>query len=234
MDNFIEWDKTEIGVARVQNTPFYAESKREKFFKGRPIIGRDKAINGGIYLGASAREAIVVDDQKDQQLNDAYDELIKLRKKAQEHGETFKQGVLLDAYNLVKRLIPYDLNNTDRIVESLVEPDSKIGLSVFFGGGVCRHQALLLAYFLERLVKEGYLKGKVSIDRNFVDGKGGHAWVRYTNSVGKVFILDPSQNYVGSLDDIERDDQKWFYERPEEQSSSLRIKNFVRDAFLGE
>lgn len=234
MDNLIEWDKTDMGVARVQNSPFFVEGEKEKFFKGRPIIGRDKAINGGIYLGASAREAIVVDDQKDQQLNYAYNELIQLRKKAQEHGETFKQGVLLEAYNLVKRLIPFDLNNTDRIIGVSTKSDRKIALSVFFGGGVCRHQALLLAYFLERLLKEGYLKGKVSIDRNFVDGKGGHAWVRYTNSVGKVFILDPTQNYVGSLDDIERDDQKWFYERPEEQSSSMRIKNFVRDAFLGE
>ena len=48
-----------------------------------------------------------------------------------------------------------------------------INLSYFINAkkGVCRHQALLVGYLLERLKGEGYIDGKVSIDRNSVTGE---------------------------------------------------------------
>lgn len=85
---------------------------------------------------------------------------------------------------------------------------------IIAGGGVCRHQALLGAYLLEKLIRDGKIGGKVSIDRNSVQN-AGHAWIRYTNSKGKVFIIDQAQKYIGLLNDTDKNG-RWFYERPED------------------
>ena len=83
--------------------------------------------------------------------------------------------------------------------------------------GVCRHQALLCGYLLEKLIKDERISGKVSVDRNFVEGLGGHAWARYTTDRGKVYILDVAQNYKGCLGDMTKKQSRWFYERPEDK-----------------
>ncbi|HOA12047.1 MAG TPA: hypothetical protein PKK04_02085, partial [Candidatus Woesebacteria bacterium] len=211
-----EWNKTIIGEERVKNSNFYEERgsiRKEKFFKGRPIIGRDRKINGGVYLGADEREAIVVDDQKDLVLNKIYQELINRRLRAQKKGIPFKEGIIEETWNLVNEVMPFDQERVEAITSELPEPDTKIYLSAFLDGGVCRHQALLTGYLLERLAREGIIRGQASVDRNYVEDLGGHAWARYTNHDGDVFILDSALNYIGRLDEI--NEYRWFYERPE-------------------
>jgi hypothetical protein len=229
-----EWNKTIIAEKRVENSAFYEERgfiKKEKFFQGRPIIGRDRKINGGVYLGAGEREAIVVDDQKDLKLNRVYQELINRRLQAQQKGIPFKQGIIEEIWQLVGEVMPFDEENVLDIEKRLPEPDSKIYLSAFFGGGVCRHQALLTAYLLERLANDGIVRGQASVDRNYVEGRGGHAWARYTNSAGDVFILDSALNYIGRLDEI--GEYRWFYERPEDSKAYLRLFLKLRRSLLG-
>ena len=99
-------------------------------------------------------------------------------------------------------------------------PDQKIGLNNYIrdGVGVCRHQALLCGYLLERLVAEHHLSGTVSVDRNQVEGLGGHAWARYTTSGDKVIVLDVAQDYLGRLNDMSQDQNRWFYERPKDHA----------------
>ncbi|EKD64692.1 MAG: hypothetical protein ACD_50C00323G0007, partial [uncultured bacterium] len=80
-------------------------------------------------------------------------------------------------------------------------------------------QALLAGYLLEKLTQEGILGGKVSVDRNFIEGRGGHAWVRYTNSREEVFILDPAQDYKGTLKDAPKNG--WDYRRPEDSAGPV-------------
>lgn len=229
-----EWNKTQLAEERVKRSGFYEEKgviRKEKIFQGRPIIGRDRKIDGGVYLGGSAREAVVVDGEKDPALEKVYQELLKRRREAQSRGKDFKDGILEDVWELVGQVMPYNEVKVQEIERSLPEPDTKIYLSAFIGGGVCRHQALLTGYLLERLSKEGLVGGKVSIDRNYVPDEGGHAWVRYTNSAGDVFILDSAQRYIGRLDEISED--RWFYERPEDTNLRLRILMQVRRWFLG-
>ncbi len=233
-----EWNKTKFVEERVKKTGFYEEKgffRKEKVFQGRPIIGRDRKVDGGVYLGGSEREAVVVDGKKDPAIERVYQELIKRRKQAEiQRGESFKEGVLKEVWRLVSQVMPYNEQKVQEIEASLPEPDTKIYLSAFIGGGVCRHQALLTAYLLERLSEEKLVGGKVSVDRNYVPGEGGHAWVRYENSGGDVFILDSAQNYIGRLDEMSEERERWFYERPEDTNPKLKIIIRLRRMLLGE
>ncbi len=230
-----EWNRTRLVENRVKKTGFYEEKgvfRKEKFFQGRPIIGRDRKVDGGVYLGGSEREAVVADGKKDPAIEEVYQELKRRRMQAQtQRGVSFKEGLLEEVWRLVRQVMPYNEQKVQNIVESLPKPDTKIYLSAFIGGGVCRHQALLTAYLLERLSEEKLVGGKVSVDRNYVPGKGGHAWVRYENSVGDVFILDPAQNYIGRLDEMSEERDRWFYERPEDTNPGLRILSKLKRMF---
>lgn len=211
-------------VERVKSSPFYEESDAESrhgYFDKRPIIGRDTPINGGVYVGAGEREAIVVDDAKEQLLVDAYAELLERRiADVVKNDHRMNQGVLEDVFALVREKIPYSQAIVDEVYRKVLQspnnPNHKVSLGsyILHKGGVCRHQALLGAYLLEKLAQEGILRGRVSVDRNTVPGKGGHAWIRYTGSHGVVSIIDPAQGYIGRLMDVKED--RWFYERPED------------------
>lgn len=181
--------------------------------------GRDTPINGGVYLGGGKREAIVVDDTAGPRgkLDGVYQELVRLRERALRRGEHFKQTLLSDVFDLVKARIPYSEGATREVAVKLkIGADQPVHLDKYIeqGGGVCRHQALLAAYLLERLGKEGKVGGRVSVDRNYVRGLGGHAWARYTNSAGQVVILDPARDLIKSLEEVNPDIRS-FYERPE-------------------
>lgn len=206
-----DWNKTVWAFDRVEEQ--HGKQEKKGWFLGREMIGRDKKINKGVYVGEHGREAIVVDDEKDPNLNDAYKRLLALRMRAEKQkGTHFKDGLLQDVFNLTKQIMPVDVRNVNKVTRSFDVPDTKVYLSTFFKGGVCRHQALLAGYILERLKKEGKISGQVSIDRNSTE-QGGHAWVRYTDSQGGVIILDPAQNFIGYLKDVKDGDGKWPYHR---------------------
>ena len=211
------WDNTVIVKNRLHESGFLEEPDAEAlhgYFKGRPIIGRDSRINGGIYVGSGKREAIVIDDNKSESLREVYEDLQELIV-----GRTSVEGVLQLIYELTNRYIPYDERAVDDInLEHNLSNDAKVSLGVYMGrGGVCRHQALLSGYLLEKMIDEGKLPGEVSIDRNSVKGVGGHAWVRYNQNptskdLNSISIIDPAQKYIGKLSQIPSD--AWFYMRP--------------------
>ncbi len=210
------WRKTAESVERIRDSKFYEEPHTGEVtvgkFRGRNIISRDSPIIGGIYIGAAEREAIVV-DEKYGELIKVYQELLLKRDKEIAKGVDFKDGVLKEVWELVMKKMPYNLEATQRVIAEHTH-DDKFALDSFLLNkvGICRHQALLGGYLLEKLIAEGKIHGRVSVDRNYVEEKGGHAWVRYTNSNNEVFIIDPAQHYFGRLDEIDED--RWFYERP--------------------
>lgn len=215
-----EWNKTELAQQRLKEQGLYEEPDRESptgYYWGRPLIGRDTPINGGLYVGGGAREAILVDDSyKKSKLHEVYDELIAKRKEAAKRGAHFKEGLLTDVFELVQQKLPYRSDVVEQMARKYnIKPDQKVSLTAYLkeGGGVCRHQALLVAYLLERLKKEGKVSGTVSVDRNFVKGRGGHAWVRYVNSIEQVIIIDPARKIIAELEEISPKIRK-FYERP--------------------
>jgi len=209
--NPVAWNYTVCIEDRVEDQVKVVDGV--KHFQNRPIICRDSPIDGGVYLGPTAGEAIVVDSEKYPAINNLY-KIAKM--KATEDGKINKHKVLQAVFGTVKDTIPYNENGVNALLDDIVTGDDvKISLDVFINSkaGVCRHQALACGALLEKFKKEGHVKGTPSIDRNAIY-HGGHAWCRYTNSVGDVFILDVAQDYLGRLTDAPKD-KRWPYERPD-------------------
>lgn len=236
-----------VGVQnRLRNNPNYNE--RENTYARRKIIGHDTPIQGGVYLGASPREALVVDDGrnlllrflKDTNRSNLYNSAYLLmfhhindingfnRRRQKDYEPDLAKLSAQAALKTAQAILGKKGRETGRseteLVHELVkgrglENDKKVNLNVFMqeGVGVCRHKALLAGYLLERMIREGKLTGKVSIDRND-DGKNAHAWVRL-ESEGRVFIIDPQLNYAGELKDAIVQGHRtfgiyWDYRRP--------------------
>lgn len=218
--DFIQDNRTALAVMRVKNSSLYSPPQPgapNGFYAGRRIIGRGTSISGGVYLGGGSREVIMVDESVAEDkaiLDNIYQDLLKRREVA---GKSFKEGIIQTVFEVVKTYLPYDSRKTSMISRS-VGQDGLISLCRFIEqrAGVCRHQALLAAYLLERLVREGKLSGKASAERNSVLGFV-HAWARYESSKGTVFIIDPAQGYAGPLDQVSG--KQWRYDdvrRPED------------------
>lgn len=216
-----EWFYTRVAKKEAKKHGFYEESDREAlngYYRGRPIIGRDTPINGGVYNG-TFEEAIVVDDTNELETpvyNRLYNKLIQRRELASKRGEGFKKGVLGDVFDIASESLPYDAKKVVDINQKHgITMGRKTSLALYIeeGAGVCRHQALLAGYLIERLINEGKLHGQVSVDRSYVKGKGGHAWVRYVTSKDQVGVLDPANGYIGLIENVPNE-LRDFYERP--------------------
>lgn len=235
-------------------TDFMVEENEGHMFKGRPSIERDSQIDGGVYHGTYGGEAIVVDTEK---YPNEYNKWLDIAKeKASVNGEIKKNHILKSTFDTVLEEMPYSKNGVDNLLsniaagrgESKFKDGTKVSLDYFMRehAGVCRHQALVVGTLLEMFKKEGYISGEVSVDRNtnwnpVTDEKGGHAWCRYTNSGGDIFILDVAQKYAGTLEDSKTEAQ-WNYLRPEEQEDKRQevipkkiggnaMKNFFKNKF---
>lgn len=211
-----QWDFTQVfrDAERNGNLPKINVGSRH-------LIGRDTPINGGFSASMDEPDWVIVDDQRDLNLQQAYMELLR---RLRERGWDFKQFALSEVFKYVQEKIPYDKKIYAKISGDSIDERKPIPLTNYFQGGVCKHQALLAAYLLEKLVNAGALRGKVSFDSNRFFVFGGHAWVRYTNSVGTVFIIDPSQNYCDQLSPVDQD-RRWQYERPEEMQEYMDFIN---------
>ncbi|MEK6888308.1 MAG: hypothetical protein AABX14_05170 [Candidatus Aenigmatarchaeota archaeon] len=190
--------------------------KNGTHYKGRPIIHRDSPIDGGVYLGANAREAIVVDSSKDPDVRELYK---NVRRKSRNMFGFFRGKFVLPAvFDAVAESMPdQDEDAVNEVLRKYdVGKDTKIYLGVFLreGAGLCRHDALACGVALELLKKNGYINGNVSVDRNELYGR--HAWTRYTDKSG-IHVIDVGLNYLGPL---QGPDAKWHYARPED----LRLK----------
>lgn len=192
----------------------------------RPSISRDTPIDGGVYEGKYGGEAIVVDSKKYPLLIQSFHEILD---RVTVDGQVRKNLILDAVYDLVSERMHYSLEGVERILQKAGGEDgTKIALDMYIGNGigVCRHQALYAGVLLEMLGKAGFVSGKVSVDRNRVlndidDKYDGHAWARYTNSVGEVYIIDPAQRRIGSLSEfMERrnggEKNVWDYARKED------------------
>lgn len=224
----VEYGKAALAAQRLKDAGFYEEPDgyalagyySKPGVEKRLIIGRDTPINKGVYVGASEREAVVVDDQKDEPLHTAYGDLLIALGKLRDQYRTATETILQEVYQLVLKKIPYNAEMADRIMQAAGSNDGRVALGSYITshGGVCRHEALLAGYLIERLIGDGKIGnetlgefGRVSVDRNAIHGKGGHAWVRYEDDKNQVWVIDAAQQYCGRLDDVP--EEAWFYER---------------------
>lgn len=208
----MNWKRTEAVLKRLEDKVSY---------EGRHIIKRDSPIDGGVYLGGRKREAIVVDSVKHPLIGQVYDEVKAICIGLD--NQTTTAMVLGTVFNTVKLRLRYSEEETEKIIkERRAVDDRKISLGAFLDEqyGVCRHQALLTAFLLEKFIKENYLEGKVSVDRNSW-ALGAHAWCRYTNKEGKVTILDAAHNFIGSLE-ASLKHSKWDYRREHNENNPTK------------
>ncbi len=106
-----------------------------------------------------------------------------------------------------KEIIEED--NRDKIsLDNLIE--KKVGTSLY--------KALTATVLLEQFKKEGHISGEISVDCKKYDNKTHH-WVRYTNSKGRVFILDFDSEFKEAVP-LEKAvlKGKEFYKRPEDKN----------------
>jgi len=232
------WNYTQSSLDYARHTRFYEEkqsgSTKEALYMGRHIIKRDSPINKGVYFVGGLGESIVVDDEKDEFLQGSYKELIKWMRTQQSQRRLYVDEVIDHIWKNAMDVMPYDGNKVDDFVYKM-PINQKVCLGEFSkngrcGAAVCRHQGLYCAYLLEKLISEKYFGGKVSVDRNYVQGVGGHAWTRYTTYNGRVIIIDPAQRYCGSLDAVPKD--RWFYQRPGERNPVVGFWNKIKKALF--
>ena len=166
-------------------------------FQKRHIIGEHTKIDGGVYLGVAPHEALVVDD-KYGILREVYTELMV--RYVKRHGGSARsiaeRQMLTEIVDLVKERLRYmPEEKVQQIVhEQALPADKKIALDVYVQrqAGTDRHQVLLAAYLLERLLQKGLLKGKVYLDAHYLmSGKRKEKLV-YSSASGYLFIFSPA------------------------------------------
>lgn len=226
------WDYTRRACRHADESPYgSAGGGPYGSYMGRHIIGRDSRILGGVSFTAGHPEIIVV-SETDAGLPRAY---TRLERMLAERSVTTAEEVLRAVYELVRELLPYDRARVKALI-ARYRPNGrgevKLPLAIYLRerAGVCRHQALLAGYLIEKLIEDGCIRGTVSTDRNrkrdpFDEwreyarhGYVGHQWCRYTSPDGTVYILDAAQDYCGRLADVpRRRDGFWRdYFRPED------------------
>ncbi|MFC1646351.1 FHA domain-containing protein, partial [Candidatus Omnitrophota bacterium] len=156
-------------------------------------------IAGGVSRGRNgAREIIRVDWERDRALNQLYNNIL------QEAGFSGRNGalsgrekgdVLRRVYAAVKKHIVADENAAEMLARKFMNQEVLLGEAVIGKGGVCRHQGIVSAAFLERFIKEGYLSGQAYYFRG-----PGHGWSVYQTSAGKFMVFDVMQNYLGPME----------------------------------
>lgn len=238
----VSWGKTNIMLERKEADDEIDWINGEPHFQGRHIIQRDSDIDGGVYLGGGKREAIVVDVEEYGELERMYEDAKDMTRGRD--GRVNRHKALKAAFNVARdelepseaqlnRLVNRYGDITDEDIDKKedmrsptylvgkinedwgVENDRKVPLDEYIkeGVGVCRHRALATGAVIEQFQEDGHLTGEVSVDRN-ARGVSGHAWVRYENSTGDIYILDPMQDVAAPLEETE--DEYWNYERPED------------------
>lgn len=230
-DEQVDWTYTlhavDVSALRREN-----EEARGKI--PRHSIGRDSRLSEGVYEGSYGGEAITLDYEDDPApIDDAIAEVVRRASEGMETGYD-KHKLLNGVFDVVSERMRYDSDAVKEIFKSIGGKDgTKISLAGYIdrGVGVCRHQALYAGLVIEKLVDQGMLRGSVSVDRNMVKGRGsdkydGHAWVRYTNSEGKVMILDVAQQKIGYLDNLMQEHREnpkttWNYARPSDSMQSV-------------
>lgn len=219
VESQVEDLRTRQVEARLQAHPNFGEKDDTApygYYMNHQILGRaSNSVDDGVYLGGSAREAIVVDG-KSVILRQVYDSIANELRQSFDRNETLTmRAILLKVMHKIQEVMPYDDQKTEHISRQHYG-DKLVGLSSFVKerAGVCRHQGLLAAYIIESLIKDGHILGSVGIERNTVEEMGGtHAWAVYKASINEtkeVIVVDPAQSFVGTKKQAQRE-KGWEY-----------------------
>ena len=196
----------------------------QKLFTNRERIGRDTfPIEGMVDIRSwqAGDEAIVVDSHTEPA---GYDKLRDAFGREQRWKPDNERSVLESIYKAVGTTLSYDMAHVDTIVQQVtaISPDSRkanLGLFLEDGKGVCRHMALAASWLGGEAYLHGSLDGQLTAEvnqRNKDGNRDAHEWARYTSASGEVYIIDPAQNFFGTLAEASVK-AGWEYFRPGEK-----------------
>jgi hypothetical protein len=204
------WDVQAGHTAKVQERlaghPDYAGPRQGDWrapygrFAGRPVLGANMLLDGGVYLGRRAREALIVDSHQPASLVEK-----AVRVWLNQLPSDLASQLFGESERLLAAFLPYRPEVVSAMQErGQLQPDKLVDLGVFIqaGGGVCRHQVLLLGVALERAIVSGRLYGRVSLERRHVPGWFSHAWVQYRSPEGRIAVLDAAHERFGWYDQM--------------------------------
>lgn len=202
--------------------PMDTDAKKRILTGNRHTIGRDTSVLNGVYTGNYGGEAIVVDYDREKSYYDALADTV-LERAVKSDGSIDKSLVMDAVFDVVSELMAYSQDGVQAVNDVHdIKDHRKVSLALYVeaGVGVCRHQALMVTTLFEILKNRGIIRGTASIDRNIQWPEGGdpagHAWVRYTNGSGEVFIIDVAQKFIGTLEESKTQTRGWNYLRPGE------------------
>jgi hypothetical protein len=190
-----QYNRILAALYRVSNHPAFSQDGSSAapygVFYQRPVIGECSVINGGIYLSAYPREAVVVDERYEL-LNKVYARLTmtlaSVEKKLSEHQ------IVTGTLNFVLQVLPFSEERVRNIsLANKIRVDQRTALDFFLINkcGVARHQVLLAGYLLEKLKARKILKGCVYIDPFFKTETAEDERLIYTCSKGSLFKFSP-------------------------------------------
>ena len=204
----VSWEKDMLARTRV--APRLTDGK----LNGRHLIEHDTRISGGIYISATPRLAITVDSNSPE-ISSIFKNMLERAGKDIPLEEVEENIFLGHVLSITKEAIrTHNSSYIDTVEKFINAPDHEVPLDNFIklGIGDCRAFALLAGFLTERLTDMLLLLGTANVDRNTVEGHGGHAWVRYKDFFGKVTIIDAPNSYVGT-----EENGLWVYRRPDEE-----------------
>ena len=199
-NNSNEWNRFKRAVARVRDSAFFSasDSSRAPYgsYNERPIIGECTPVHTGIFLGAVAHEAIVVDEKygKLQRVYEDFKSAVPKEILSLEGSSDREKQIAGLVFQFSEQLLPFDSKKVQMLLErEKLIPDRKVTLDVFIRKkcGVARHQVLLAAYILEKLRLEGTIKGVPAIDARLTRPEGEDEQLLFTAASGEVFKFAP-------------------------------------------
>ena len=112
----MKWDRTARMLERLTSRGQISESGTTGLYNNRHIIGRDSPIDGGVYLGACQREAVVVDFYNSPMLKSIF-ESAKLEISSQ--SLRAELDILNAVYTAVYQAMTYDHNAVEELVRNM-------------------------------------------------------------------------------------------------------------------
>lgn len=216
----VEANRTVMAVKNLEKNGLFEKGDEESPYgyfvstngQKYPVLGRNsEKINGGVYPGGSNREILVVDDQ-DETIRESYNELkSRLDQFFKNKKNRHEKDILRKVYAYVEEKMPFDEDRVNMITAFKENQLNSLGVFIRMKAGVCRHQALFIAYLLEKLKEENYLKGNFSMERNSIKQVGAHVWIRYTRRDGLEYILDTALRFFGTKKEAKKKGA-WKYE----------------------
>lgn len=214
--------------------------RRKDLYGGNTPIDRNTThFEGVVDVRSNVEESIVVDSSA----NETRGAYAALREKfvaaynaltpASGFEGTFEERTLVAAYNAVQDVMAYDLEyvteKTSALGDAYTDKRTNLGEYLEAGKGVCRHMALAVAWLgtetgTKREQQGGgrsMFPGVITTHANYIEGDiAGHQWVRYESTDGKIYIVDPAQDFVGTLEAATRRGHGWEYRTEEERRTA--------------